>query len=303
MVKYVFLILNYRTAQLTIKCVEKILELDRVDEIAVCIVDNDDLDEDYNILEKYYADYQSVHVLKTGKNEGFSKGNNIGYQYICSLYTDVNQLIVMNSDVFIEQKNFLSLIDQVFTRTNFFICGPDIYAPSIGMHTNPMQLKLLNGDALSKEQKKLEVITVKDLIRVFTFRSGLYKYYARLVTFYKKINGKKGNHAYDWTLESEDVVLQGSCYIFSNLFLSANEQIFMPETFMYYEENILFARCIKNKWKVVYSPEIYVTHLLEGSSKSIFVNVYKQLKNKNEIKSDALKVYTKALMQWGLFEE
>lgn len=63
----------------------------------------------------------------------------------------------------------------------------------------------------------------------------------------------------------ENVVLSGSCLIFSKEFMACNQKLFEPETFFFHEEDILTTKCLKNNWKTLYMPDIHVKHL-EGAS-------------------------------------
>ena len=56
--------------------------------------------------------------------------------------------------------------------------------------------------------------------------------------------------------QKENVILQGACLIFSAHYMAVHEKLFEPETFLYYEEAILYAR----------APSLKVWHKEGGST-------------------------------------
>ena len=82
--KVAFLILNYRTADLTKQCVDKLLRLEGANQFDIYIVNNDDRIDDFYVLEQCYKNNIHIFVAHTSCNLGFSKGNNWGYDRIRS---------------------------------------------------------------------------------------------------------------------------------------------------------------------------------------------------------------------------
>ena len=70
------IVLNYKTKEETIKCVESIIGHTQDSEYEVFIVDNDSKDGSYEFLADKYEKNHKVMVFKTKKNEGYSAGNN-----------------------------------------------------------------------------------------------------------------------------------------------------------------------------------------------------------------------------------
>ena len=63
----------------------------------------------------------------------------------------------------------------------------------------------------------------------------------------------------------QDVVLQGSCIFFGKKYINEQDEVFCPQTFLYYEEDILALKCKKNNYITRYIPHLQVLHL-EGVS-------------------------------------
>lgn len=96
MKKVVFIILNYRTYEDTIRQVTELVEEDRRD-IQIIIVDNCSPNESYEKLRDIFKENDLVDVIQTSNNWGFAKGNNYGLKY-ASKYTP-EFVCVINNDV------------------------------------------------------------------------------------------------------------------------------------------------------------------------------------------------------------
>ena len=94
--KVLFIILNYKTYQETIRLTEKLSE-EGLDDKHVLIVDNASPNNSFEILHKQFDGYKNVEVIASPENGGFAKGNNFGLryakkynpQYVCIINNDV----------------------------------------------------------------------------------------------------------------------------------------------------------------------------------------------------------------------
>ena len=153
--KYCALILHYRTWEQTKKGCDSILKLSN--DIQVVIVDNASNDGSGEKLRELYENARNVDVIILKESEGFSYGNNYGYRYIKRNY-DIEFLFVVNNDVVIYQQDFCDKVDEIYTKTEFGILGPDIYVPRKRTHQNPQRLLKMNlSDAVKEYNRLLEV--------------------------------------------------------------------------------------------------------------------------------------------------
>ena len=77
-----FSVLHYQNDSDTIKCVDSILKLPQYGhDVYVVIVDNASTNNSYAHLINKYSNEKSIFILQNNINEGFAKGNNIGYRY------------------------------------------------------------------------------------------------------------------------------------------------------------------------------------------------------------------------------
>ena len=86
--------------------------------------------------------------------------------------------------------------------------------------------------------------------------------------------------------EHANVVLHGCCLIFTPVFFE-HFSGFSPDTFLYREEEILYIDISSVGLNNIYSPKIYIKHLEDAATNSLFDNNYKKLifVTKNKIKS------------------
>lgn len=123
MTKFAFLILNYKSTHETEQCVDSIENLEQEEnDVQIIIVDNDSQDGCVEHFRKIYKGKKYIHIIENENNAGFSRGNNIGYEYV---YENIKPdfLVMINSDIECRQKDFLKRIKEIYTKTHFFCTG------------------------------------------------------------------------------------------------------------------------------------------------------------------------------------
>lgn len=294
---FCFLILHYMNIDLTYKTVESVLNLDDFNDSQIIIVDNASPNESGKILIEQYGKMKQIHIILSPENVGFSAGNNLGFQYIKHNFR-VDFVVAINNDILFPQKEFLGKLKKLYLEAPFWVAGPDILQPHQNYHSSPAADKWRNAEEMKllldqseKNKKNLkkkislnglklyfkdcfpENIFIKSILRLKRFIQGQTKSYSK---------------------RNEDVVLQGSCLIFDRRYCEKNDDLFLPLTFMYAEEEILTWRCKSNNWKIRYFPEIQVWHMVHGSSQFPGLS-YKQYCKKKILDIDraevAFKIY------------
>ena len=89
-------ILNYKNYQDTIACVNNISQ-QKMSSYSIYIVDNDSQDLSYEKLVEKYTDQAQIKVLQSGKNGGYSFGNNVGFRV--AIEDGCDFLLCTNNDV------------------------------------------------------------------------------------------------------------------------------------------------------------------------------------------------------------
>ena len=92
------IILNFNSADNTIKCVENLIGSQA--DYHIIIVDNQSSDDSYEKLALFVEKYKKIDLLQTKSNGGYSTGNNYGIHYAKQKY-NINYVAILNPDVLI----------------------------------------------------------------------------------------------------------------------------------------------------------------------------------------------------------
>ena len=270
-----FIVLHYKNISETINCLEAIKKLDNYEKVKIIIVSNAPLSAD----EKKKLAFYTKDIIINKENLGFAKANNIGCRYAIKKYHP-SYLVVLNNDVIIEQENFIELIENDFQKYKFDILGPKINSPS-GESVNPFPVfdeKVKIKKEIAKNEKIIKIYSSP----VLTF---LFQIYHNLK--YTFIKAKKSSNS---SKLEKNVALHGCALIFSKNYYKIYNDIFYNDTFLYHEEEFLYARIKKDKLTSIYDPKIEVFHK-EGASLNVTFNKNKREKMlfKYKTKNESLK--------------
>lgn len=244
-VKFAFVILHYGPADITLSAVRSVMSLEnKGNDVFVIVVDNASPDCTGEMVRRQIEFMPNVYFIKSEKNLGFACGNNLGFSFAKNELM-ANFIILMNNDAVIESKNFCEMVMNDFANTQYAVLGPDIRTPS-GRHQNPLRLQMLKGMRLKLTQAYLYL----DLIRTWLFLTPL---------FLKICKNQKHRTLQSQRCSSDNVELHGSFLIFSPLYIRKFDGL-DDRTFMYCEEEFLFARCVANGLKSRYNPAIKILH-------------------------------------------
>ena len=110
MEKISIVLLNYLNYTDTLECVNSILEMEY--ELAgIVIVDNHSNNGSFQKLYKKYAQSDKIIVVRTGKNYGFAKGNNIGIRIARERFGSDFIFVANNDILFMKQDYFDKLLE------------------------------------------------------------------------------------------------------------------------------------------------------------------------------------------------
>lgn len=249
---FCFIILHFKTYEITKRCIDSILGLDDTENVQIVVVDNASNDGSGDALINEYKDNEQVDVVIKKESGGFSDGNNTGYIYAIDKYNP-DCMVMTNNDVIFEQNDFCQQVIKIYNNTKFDILGPDIVNTYDGKHCSPIEMKVPSLEETKKKVSKYRFMSKHVLISLLIRK---FKYY------FDKDDAKIN---IDYTKEIEGVVLWGACLIFSRSFFQKKDLPFYPKTQFYHEEEILFYQAFRDNMKVVYSPTLKVLH---GHSKA-----------------------------------
>lgn len=283
-----FVILHYVAVDETIKCIESIKKNIKHNK-KIVIVDNFSPNNSGKILKEKYNQDKEIVVLINQENDGFAKGNNIGYKYIKSKY-DCDYIVCMNNDIEINDQNFYEKISNTYKKERFDILGPDIFCTTLQIHQSPKRLKNYTYSEIVKEYKKYQKrCKNKSIVKL--------KIFLKKIPFLKKITYlfriRKNNINYK--KEYVNVPLHGSCVIFSKDFIEKRNYAFYDKTFMYFEMEILDYECQRDKLKEIYNPHLKVLHHHNVSTNLTHSSEFKKVIFMNENIKKSLEEFLKLM--------
>lgn len=234
------IILNYKTKDLTIKCVESIVsqykkELENKT-FEIILVDNASDDGSLAAFNRLKID--GLKVVESSQNLGFGKGCNFGAKNASGEF-----LLFLNSDTQIKDQGFVKMVNYMKKNENIGILGG----------------RLKNADGTNQRSSgKFYTLFYLFLMLLGLERLGIIREMPQEI---KKV---------DW-------VSGASMMIRKKTFDSVGG--FAKEIFMYMEDMELCFKAVKKGFSTFFYPEINLFHVERGSSNKTFavVNIYKGL--------------------------
>ena len=251
-----FVVLHYLAEEMTLRCTETLLALPGP--VRVVIVDNASPNGSGKRLQEHFSGHEAVTVLLHARNEGFARGNNTGYQFLREHFS-CSFIAVINNDVLIPDRDFPAKVEAIYKETPFAVLGPDILNPDTGIHQNPAHLQAFTRKEVQERLDRYE----KNLRH---FRWNRFKW--KLKQALRPAPRKPLPDFIDEPMEN--VVLHGACYVFSKDFINRRERCFNPDTFLYFEEDILHCECLQEGLVLRYDPSLQVEHLEDAATDRAF---------------------------------
>lgn len=248
-----FVILHYNEIEVTRASINCIKSLECFEYGHIVVVDNCSPDNSGELLVNEYVSDPYVTVLKTTTNLGFAKGNNFGYKYIKDNY-DVCPIVVMNNDVMIQQKDFITALLSMSPLNEYEILMPQIINKE-GINQNPFRTNQLSTIKVLGEFINLLLLRVIYAIPVINEIWSKRK---------KSIIPPKKD------VDSGPLMVpHGACVIFTPKWVVNEQNAFVPDTFLYGEEDLLFEYAYIRDYKTFYTKTLWVKHLEDVSTDSV----------------------------------
>lgn len=132
-------VLNYKTADMTLKAVEAARSAMEGIEGGLVIVDNDSLDGSFEAMEAHVAaagwgQGGRVRVVQSGRNGGFGAGNNVGIRAGLADGSLPDYIYILNSDAFPAPDAIRVLLDHLETTPKAGFAGSYIHGPEGDTH-------------------------------------------------------------------------------------------------------------------------------------------------------------------------
>lgn len=243
-------VLNYLAYEETVTCVRSLLQ-QNVDQLVVVIVNNNAPDASMKYLTRIFENHNNVIILSTGQNLGFARGHNFGIQYLRD--HGVYDILALNSDVVINDQYYLSkLLDFDYPKD----CA------MVGT-------RIVNGDGF--DQNVMNSPITRNFQVAVTIARHLAKY-LQLVFRRKEQVADAETYRSDspipsvpMALDPTNQYLHGAAIYFREPYLKKFIGFF-PETFLYGEENLLSAICLKLGFQQYFRSDLTLTHKGAGST-------------------------------------
>ena len=242
-----FVILHYNNIDETMECLDS---LEKFNSNIVVVSNSKDYDN-LKMIEKRVSK-----VIINEENIGFAKANNIGCKYAIEHFQP-DFLCVINNDVIIEQKDFITQVEKLYKKYKFDILGPKIL-PEESDSCNPFNAyKTL-------DEVRARIKYTEKLIKIYQN-----KFLRLLLNIYLKVKApfRKEKKTTNGSSDQLNVALHGCALIFSKKYYKKYNDVFYNGTFLFHEEEFLALRAKENNLVMLYSPKIELYHK-EGSSLS-----------------------------------
>lgn len=240
-----FVILHYNNIDETMECLDS---LEKFNSNIVVVSNSKDYDN-LKMIEKRVSK-----VIINEENIGFAKANNIGCKYAIEHFQP-DFLCVINNDVIIEQKDFITQVEKLYKKYKFDILGPKIL-PEESDSCNPFYAyKTL-------DEVRARIKYTEKLIKIYQNKS-----LRLLLNIYLKVKApfRKEKKTTNGSSDQLNVALHGCALIFSKKYYKKYNDVFYNGTFLFHEEEFLALRAKENNLVTLYSPKIELYHK-EGSS-------------------------------------
>lgn len=243
-----FVVLGYCNYPMYAECVDWLLKIRNIEDTKIILVDNCSPDGTGEKIKEKTKEIDFVTVLQNEKNEGFAKGNNLGYRY-AKQDLGCNIIVVMNSDVFIKDQEFLNSLQNVVTENEeVAVIAPDILG-TLDRHTNPYRITPVS---MKEARKRLFIKRVLSLL-------------LKLGIDYRTSGTKIADNSKEIQSRVDCVVPHGACVVFCDAWTQNEDKAFFSGTFLYHEEFFLDQYMRAKGYLCSYLPELVVKHIGDAS--------------------------------------
>jgi GT2 family glycosyltransferase len=200
---------------------------------------------DLKLLKKCKLVQGDILIVDDGKNSGYLNGANLGLEYY-RMTKKINPdfVILCNSDIEIEDKDFFNLLSQNEAFSFSGIIGPSIYSTLTKHFQNPMYIT---------RPKKIKMYLLLWVYRFYPI------YFCYQLSAYLKRLIKRNNTTASTKNTFPVYAVHGSFLIFTALFFEKGGSL-KYDSFLYGEEMYLAEQCLKMKLEIVYTSKLKIKH-------------------------------------------
>lgn len=218
----------------------------------IVVVDNGSVNGKSDCLKAEFKPNPYIHFLKSEKNLGFAKGNNIGFKYAKDVL-NAEIIILTNNDIVFSGNNFVDSLVSIYQSLKFDIAGPKIISLVDKKNQNPVHIIYPTKFSIFKRIIKFAILY---LLSFFNIDKNFQNQFGSGIEEYKPFQDK-------------EYQLHGACLFFGPRYIDMFDGLY-PKTFMYGEESILKYFSDKNEMKMIYIDQLSVYHKEGSSTNSVF---------------------------------
>lgn len=239
--KILAIILNYKTADMTIKSSQFAIQALKAtsESFQLVIVDNDSRDGSYETISSFVeqqknidSTWEAVTVISSEKNGGYGAGNNIAIQYALQLDDQPEYIYILNSDAFPDDLAIVKLSDHLDNNPKTGIAGSFIHGEDNEPHLTAFRFP----SALSEFEDSIKLGLVSKILKNHIVPLKL----------------PKTNTKVNW--------LAGASIMIRTQLLK-DIGSFDETFFLYYEETDLCKRAESHGWDIFYIVDSKVAHI------------------------------------------
>lgn len=236
-------VLNYRTPQLAVRCVQALLRQDMPDGLEILVVDNHSCDDSIGVLRNRLRSFPNVRILESPRNLGYARGNTLALTRARGEY-----LLVINPDNELEPMGLSRMVAAMEED------------PAIGI----LAPRLLHEDGTVRDSYRT-FPTVTDLVIKRTFLRRIFCH--RMRRHLQWDQDPTAARDTDWVV--------GACLLIRRSLLKEIGPL-DPQFFLFFEDIDFCRRCWMVGKHVVYFPGVTATdrkrRLSEGGLLSLLLH-------------------------------
>lgn len=243
-VRFGFVVLNYLNHQETIDCVASICRLQG--DYHIVVVDNQSPNDSYKVLRELFAGNARISVLQSGRNGGYSFGNNVG---IAALQREgIVDVIIATSDTRVEDAELLQRCAAA-KQAGVAVLGPYVRDPN-NAPQNPMEASLS-----LRYIAALHLGVAWDGLRRLLERTGMRRAFQIGVP-----NSVRSQDAVAAAAGIVDVYMVHGCFLYLSEHYLRQFPLLDEDIFMYGEEDLIAYNCLNRRLRMAYDPQMRVHH-------------------------------------------
>lgn len=224
----------------TIECVRSVL-CQNYSNYNILVIDNGSANDSVNHIHKSFENDKRVTVIKTGRNYGFAKGNNIGICYAKRKWMP-EYVMLLNSDTIMHDRDYIRKMITA-DQEGIGVIGSKIINPN-------------NDEVYWSRYMEFPATVLYYLLIISIYKEHpLYRlFFERLLEKYERVN-----------------IIEGSAMLITPAYFQYYDYL-DARTFLYCEEELLYLRCKKNGLEMKMNCDVSLYHKYGQSSQVLHTN-------------------------------